>query len=385
MRSENLIMGVIGTSTKENEFRAPIHPSHLPEIAPSLRKRIFFEAGYGQRFRVDDGFLETHAAGVIAREELFERCDVILLPKPTQTDFPLFREGQVLWGWPHCVQGEAITQLGIDKKMTFIAWEAMFLWKSGGVRDLHIFHKNNEMAGYCSVLHALQLAGITGHYGTPRRAAVISFGSTGRGAIHALMGQGYTDVTLFTQRPYYAVHAPIPSVRHRRYRRAAPGSPDAVARLKPRGTAPMAEELAHYDIIVNCILQDTDQPFIFIQNAQARNLKPGTFIIDVSCDAKMGFEFATPTSFERPTLLVGDDIIYYAVDHSPSYLWNAASFEISRAVLPYIETVLAGEDAWEKNEIIRKAIEIKDGVVLNSKILRYQGRAGEYPHLKRAV
>ena len=67
------------------------------------------------------------------------------------------REGQVLWGWPHCVQDAEITQLAIDRRLTLIAFEAMNHWASDGSFSLHVFHKNNELAGYCSVLHALQL------------------------------------------------------------------------------------------------------------------------------------------------------------------------------------------------------------------------------------
>ena len=46
-----------------------------------------------------------------------------------------------------------------------IAFESMNHWNDDGSFALHVFHKNNEMAGYCSVLHALQLIGITGNYG----------------------------------------------------------------------------------------------------------------------------------------------------------------------------------------------------------------------------
>ena len=69
------------------------------------------------------------------------------------------RDGQILWGWPHCVQDRAITQLAIDKKLTLIAFEAMNHWASDGGFGLHVFHKNNELAGYCSVIHALALTG----------------------------------------------------------------------------------------------------------------------------------------------------------------------------------------------------------------------------------
>ena len=46
----------------------------------------------------------------------------------------------------------------------------------------------------------------------------------------------------------------------------------------------------------------------------------------------MGFEWSRPTSFEDPVFTVGDGLTYYAVDHSPSLLWDSATWEISDAL-----------------------------------------------------
>ena len=108
--------------------------------------------------------------------------------------------GRSLWGWPHCVQDEELTQLAIDRRLTLIAFEAMNHWDADGAFGLHVFHKNNELAGYCSVLHALQLVGLTGDYGRRLRAAVIGFGATARGAVTALNAHGVHDVDVLTNR-----------------------------------------------------------------------------------------------------------------------------------------------------------------------------------------
>ena len=98
--------------------------------------------------------------GLRSREELFAQCDVLLLPKPLAEDLETLRPGQVVWGWPHCVQDRAMAQLAIDRRVTLIAWEAMNHWTREGDFVLHVFHKNNALAGYCSVLHAFSLLGI---------------------------------------------------------------------------------------------------------------------------------------------------------------------------------------------------------------------------------
>ena len=145
-----------GTSRKENDARLPIHPLHFDRIEAGLRAGIFLERGYGERFGMADAQLAPLVAGVRPRQQLIAECDVIVLPKPTERDIAELREGQVLWGWPHCVQDYAVTQLGIDR-LTLIAWEAMNYWTADGGFGVHVFHMNNELAGYCSVLHSLQL------------------------------------------------------------------------------------------------------------------------------------------------------------------------------------------------------------------------------------
>ena len=378
---DRLSLGVFGTSRKENEFRLPIHPDHLERIDPDLRRSIFLEEGYGSRFGTAPEDLKNLVAGMASQQELLERCDVILLPKPLAEDVARLRESQVLWGWPHCVQDEALTQNAIDRRATLIAWEAMNQWRSDGSFGLHVFHKNNELAGYSSVLHALRLLGRTGQYGSRLRAAVISFGATGRGAVTALTALGVHDVTVLTGRDPAQVASPIHSATMGQFG-AADDDPGQLFATIEEETRPMVEVLAEHDIVVNCVLQDPDAPYMFVTNEELKLFAPGSLIIDVSCDAGMGFEWASPTSFEEPMFSVGDRVHYYAVDHSPSYLWDSATWEISEALLPYLPAVMAGPEGWAGDDVVQRAIEIRDGVIQNLKILSFQNRAADYPHPK---
>jgi alanine dehydrogenase len=355
----------------------PIHPRHLSRIEPDLRQRTFLERGYGRSHGVADEELEPLVGGMRERAQLIAECDIVLLPKPQHADVAAMRPGQVLWGWPHCVQDAGLTQLGIDRRLTMIAWEAMNHYTSDGAFSLHVFHKNNELAGYCSVMHALELRGVTGHFGPKLEAAVISFGATARGAVAALLALGVSDVTVLTHRSVPAVAAPMPPSRLMHYDRD-----DAAPRphLAHPGHGSLAALLGRQDIVVNCVLQDTENPLMFVANEDLGLFERGALIIDVSCDEGMGFEWARPTSFDEPMFTVGDGVHYYAVDHSPSYLWDSATWEISEALIPHLRTVMSGPAGWEGSETIRRAIEIQDGVVLNPRILSFQQREDEYPH-----
>ena len=200
-----LTLGVIAGSRKENEDRLPIHPEHFDLIPRQLRTSIRFERGYGERFGISDAELERRFAGTADRAELLDASQVVLLPKPLAEDLQELRKGGILWGWPHCVQQREITQVAIERKLTLVAWEAMYAWKRG-VAEMHVFDRNNEMAGYCGVIHALGLTGKDALYGAPADACVISHGSVSRGAIHALLRRGFLNIRVFTQREPWAVH-----------------------------------------------------------------------------------------------------------------------------------------------------------------------------------
>jgi alanine dehydrogenase len=374
-----LTLGVLATSRKPDERRLPLHPARLDRIEPEVRERMILETGYGERFGLSDDQLRPLVGGLASRSDLIAASDIVLLPKPQPSDLDDLRDGQTLWGWPHCVQDREMTQRAIDKKLTLIAFEAMNHWTSSGAFGLHVFHANNELAGYCSVLHALQLVGLTGDYGRRMNAVVIGFGATARGAVTALNAHGVHDVHVLTSRDVAAVGSPIHSVRIVQFDHDD-SAPHLSHVITEHGRVPIAPYLAEADIVVNCTLQDPNAPLTYLTEDDLGAFSPGSLIVDVSCDEGMGFSWARTTTFTDPIFEVGDHVRYYAVDHSPSYLWDSATWEIGEALTPYLPVVMAGRDAWDADTTIRRAIEIRDGVIVNPAILEFQNREPEPPH-----
>lgn len=375
-----LTLGVLATSNKPDERRLPIHPRHFDRIDAALRRSIMLESGYGDRFGISDRHLAPLVGRIASRAEIMADADIILLPKPQHEDLLAMRDGQILWGWPHCVQDRTMTQIAIDKHLTLIAFEAMNHWASDSGFGLHVFHMNNELAGYCSVLDTFRLCGMTGDYGRRLSAVVIGFGATARGAVTALNAHGVHDVDVVTNRGVAAVGSPIHSVRIVQLDQDENG-PGASKVITKNGRRPLAQFLAESDIVVNCTLQDPNAPLTYLVEDDLDAFRPGSIIIDVSCDEGMGFSWAKPTTFQKPIIEIGDHVRYYAVDHSPSYLWDSATWEISEALMPFIEIVMGGPAAWELDEPISRAIEIRAGSIINPAILEFQHRSAAYPHL----
>ncbi|MFQ3245908.1 MAG: N5-(carboxyethyl)ornithine synthase [Arenicella sp.] len=380
----NQTFGVIGTSRKEDERRFPIHPDHLCRIPESIRRKLVFEEGYGLPFGVSDAEIIAQTGGMAKRSELLCELGNVVICKPVLSDLEELRDGGILWGYAHTVQQQAITQAAIDRKQTLIALEDMFVWSPTGQIGRHTFYKNNEMAGYCAVLHALRLKGIDGHYGNQRKTIIFGFGAVSRGAIYALKAHGFRDITICIQRPDHEVREEVLDCHYIRLCEGGEGEARMMLIEHDGTTQPLTELISEADIIVNGTFQETENPIDYVTEAESSCLKPNSLIIDVSCDEGMGFFFAKPTTFKEP-MFKFKTVDYYAVDHTPSYLWESASRSISAALIVHLPTVVEGRASWALNETIRRAINIDEGRIKKNAILEFQNRESEYPYQQKRL
>lgn len=374
-----LKIGVAHTSKKKNEKRIPIHPDHFLRLPKHIKSQLVFEKGYGEPFNISDEEMCEQISGVASRSELLSKMDAVIIAKPVLEDLEELKQGGILWGYHHCVQQTAFTQLAIERKQTLIAFEDMFVWGPNGEIGRHSFYKNNEMAGYCAVLHALQLKGIDGHYGNQRKVLIFSFGAVSRGAIYALKAHGFRDITICIQRPDHEVREEILNCHYTRIAKSKNKNERMIAIEHDGSERPLLDLISESDILINGVLQEPNDPINFIIEGEQSYLKKGCLIIDVSCDENMGFYFAKPTTFDDPIFKKGT-VDYYGVDHTPSYLWESASRAISAALIVYLPTIIGGRKNWENDETIRKAINIDSGVIQNPTILSFQNRKKDYPH-----
>ena len=60
---DKLNIGVLASTHKKHEKRAPLHPAHLPLIDAEIRSRMFLETGYGTWFGYSDEQLARSSPG----------------------------------------------------------------------------------------------------------------------------------------------------------------------------------------------------------------------------------------------------------------------------------------------------------------------------------
>jgi N5-(carboxyethyl)ornithine synthase len=312
-------------SRKENEFRRAI----LPEDLRGMRNpgRCFIERGFGESVGVSDAEYERAGAHLASREEVISK-DIVCNPKGLDSDMvPLIKPGSILFGWVHAVQGREITGILVDRRMTAVAWEDMF--EEG---RLHVFWRNNEIAGEAAVIHAARFSGRLPY---EWNVAVLGRGNCARGALRILEKIG-AKATVYPKERMFKLR----------------------------------DDVERYDVVVNALLWDVFETRLVLSAADIKRMKRGSMIIDVSCDSEgMCIETTHPTTIVDPVFVL-HGVIHYAVDHTASLFCRSATAAISAAAAPYIDYLIEGA----RNDVLDRATIIRDGKILDERIIRFQNR-----------
>lgn len=311
-------------SHKENERRIALLPNDIPSI--ENKEYIFVESGYGADFGISDEDYRSLGVNIASREQVLSK-DIICDPKVGDAEYLPRLKSQTVFGWLHAVQNREITDRLINGRLTAYAWEDMY---EGG---RHCFWRNNEIAGEAAIMHAFLRHGIF-PYNT--KVAVIGRGNVARGAIKTLNFMGAQVMT---------------------YDR--------------RTEALFRKELPEYDVVVNAILWDVARTDHIICREDLKRMKPGSMIIDISCDRNGAIETSIPTEIENPDYFV-DGIRHYVVDHTPSLFYKTASIDISKVVSKYLDYLI--EDRAMENASLSKALIVNCGIVDDERINSFQGR-----------
>lgn len=309
-------------SDKSNENRRALVPSDIVDFKNF--DNIYIESGYGEVLGYSDDDYRRAGANIATRSEVLKK-DIICDPKIGDAKYLNELDSQVIFGWVHAVQNRDITDILINKKLTAYAWEDMF------DQGRHVFWRNNEIAGEAAIIHAYTLHGLF-PYNT--KVALLGRGNIARGALKILTMMG-AEVTVYS--------------RHTE--------------------ALLRKEIEQYDVVVNAILWDTSRKDHIIYKEDLKRMKKGSLIIDVSCDRNGGIETCIPTTLEDPMYVV-DDIVHYAVDHTPTLFYKTISHSLSESIVTYLDDMIEGIS----NSVMKEALIVKNGEIIDQRINHFQGR-----------
>lgn len=312
-------------STKENEKRRALLPEHLKFIKNT--NYLYFEEGYGIALGHKDEEYLALGANVVPKNEVICK-DVICDPKIGDADYlEELNYGQVIFGWIHAVQNKQVTDKILNKRLTAIAWEDMY------DKCRHVFWRNNELAGEAAIMHAFTLYGKVPY---ECNVALIGRGNVARGAYKTLSSLG-ANVTVYDKKTEKLLR----------------------------------EEIEQYDVIVNGVLWDVYRKDHIIYKEDLLRMKKPSIIIDISCDKSGAIETSFPTTIENPIYTI-NGVIHYVVDHTPALINYTVTRTIGNELIKYIDDII--EEKIDYNEVLKSAIIINNGDIIDKRIIDYQNR-----------
>ena len=312
-------------SHKDNEKRRALLPRDLMNV--KYADQVYVEKGYGEALRIPDFDYENFGAHILEREDIY-KCDCLVDVKLGDADFmDDIDAGKTLIGWAHALQKTDFTGCCIAGRHSVIAWENIY--QDGR----YIFYRNRELAGEAGVMQAFLYFGRMPY---ECRVAILGNGQTAKGAMRILHGLG-ARVDVYGRK---------------------------LEKL-------FTEKMYEYDVIVNCILWDTSRHDHIICREDLKKFRPGTMIIDISCDPGMSIETARATSITDPVYEI-DGVIHYEVDNTPALFPYTVSEILSRGFSTYLDGIICGKMAEE----LEKAVVIDKGEVLDQNIVEYRKRLG---------
>ena len=351
-----MIIGV-PKEIKNNENRIALTPAGVSELVKHGHKVLVqTNAGAGSGFG-DIDYQKTGAKIVESIEAIYGNSEMIIKVKePIAAEYPLIKEGQVIYTYFHFASSQPLTDAMIKSKAICLAYETVEL----DDRSLPLLIPMSEVAGRMSIQEGAKylektfggrgvlLGGVAGVY--PAKVLILGGGIVGTEAAKMAAGLG-ADVT-------------IADVNLKRLRYLDDIMP-ANVKTRMSNDYNIREMVQTHDLIIGAVLiPGTKAPYLITKD-MLPTMKPGTVLVDVAIDQGGCIETSHPTTHDNPTFVI-NDVIHYCVANMPGAVPRTSTIALTNATLPFAVKIanLGWKVACKQNLSLRKGLNIVDGKVV---------------------
>ena len=359
-----MIIGV-PKEIKPQEHRIGLVPAGAKALARSGHT-VLIQQGAGAGSEIpDDEYVRVGAEIVPSAEEVYGRADLIWKVKePVAAEYPLLREGQILYTYLHLAPDPAQTEALLSAGVVGIAYETV---ESGGT--LPLLTPMSEVAGRLSIQagaicltrhqggRGVLLGGVPGV--EPGKVMVLGGGIVGLNAVKMAVGLGaevtVVDISLDRLRWFDNLYGGRVKTLH--------SNPYNVERM-----------LSQADLVIGAVLVAGARAPKLITRAMLGLMKPGSAIVDVAVDQGGCVETTHPTTHAEPTYIV-DGIVHYAVANMPGAVARTSTFALNNATIPFGLKIadLGWEKALASDPILATGLNVAHGRVTNQPVAEALG------------
>ncbi len=346
----------IGTpkEIKNHEYRVGLTPASVKSYT-ARGHEVFIETGAGEGAGHSDEDYKAAGACILPDPaSLFEASDMIIKVKePQPSEYPLFKEGQILYTYLHLAADKGLTEALLKTGIKAVAYETMEMADG----SLPCLKPMSEIAGRLSVQEGAKylekafggrgvlLGGVPGV--RRGRVAILGGGVVGTNACKMAVGLG-ADVTILDI-----------SAKRLEYLDDIFGGTISTLYSTPHN---IEEVLKESDVVIGAVLIPGAKAPKLIRREHLKLMKPGSVLVDVAVDQGGCIETTRPTTHEDPTFII-DGVVHYCVANMPGSVSVTSTEALNSVTLPYGLQIadLGVEEACRRNPVIRTGLNLYEG------------------------
>ncbi|MFT5317302.1 MAG: alanine dehydrogenase [Chlamydiales bacterium] len=358
---------------KDQEYRVGATPEmvrtfveagHIVKVQSSAGKRIGF---------FDEMYADAGASIVERPEQVYDSEMIIKVKEPQASEYPLLKEGQILFCYLHLAPDPVQTENLLKSKCVGIAFETV---TDASGRNLPLLIPMSEIAGRISIqagATALQMAyggkgilmgGVPGV--PPAKVVILGGGVAGTQAARVALGLGahvtILDIDLPRLRQLDSMYGPALTTIY-------------------STTSSIEEYVLQADLLVGAVLIPGKKAPSLVSKEMIKAMSPGSVVVDVAIDQGGCIETSRPTTHTNPTYIV-DDVVHYCVANMPGACARSSTEALGHATQSYaLKIANLGYNKALRNEPgLRAGLNVWFGEVTNENVavdLNYEFRCPE--------
>ena len=348
---------------KNNEFRVGLTPDNVKSyVAAGHHVYIEMGAGEGSGF-TDEEYVAAGASLLEDPAEIWQLVDMMVKVKePLPEEYPLFREGLILYTYLHLAADRQQTDALLAGKVNAVAYETL----QEKDRSLPLLAPMSQIAGRLSIQEGAKylekkfggegilLAGVPG---TPKANVVILGGGTvGMNACKIAVGMG-ANVTIL-------------DISLKRLEELDNMFGAHIQTLVSNDSN-VERVLKDADLVIGSVLIPGGSTPKLFKKKYLPEMKDGAVFVDVAIDQGGCGEASRVTTHDDPVFTV-DGVVHYCVGNMPGAVPRTSTIALTNATVRYgLEIAAAGlEEACRRSEAIASGVNTYMGRLTNRNVAK---------------
>ncbi|MBP5494625.1 MAG: alanine dehydrogenase [Lachnospiraceae bacterium] len=361
---------------KNNEFRVGLTPDNVKAYI-AAGHHVYMEkgAGIGSGFS-DNEYVDAGASLIDNAADVWNLVDMMIKVKePLPEEYPLFREGLILYTYLHLAADKEQADALLAGKVKAVAYETI----QETDRSLPCLAPMSQIAGRLSIQEGAKylekrfggegilLAGVPG---TPKANVVILGGGTvGMNACKIAVGMG-ANVTIL-------------DVNLKRLEELDNMFGAHIQTLVSNDSN-VERVVKDADLVIGSVLIPGGSTPKLFKKKYLPEMKDGAVFVDVAIDQGGCGESSHVTTHDDP-VYIEEGVVHYCVGNMPGAVPRTSTIALTNATLRYGLKIAADglEEACKKSAVIESGVNCYAGKVTNANVAKALGY--EYTELKALI